>query len=214
MTTESKLEEATQEVAEVFNKFAEAQKQELLEAVGKALQIQVKTKTENNTQENKRTISYYLFLVALISCVIGMIAAAMYLALVYEANNEKLEVLTFDTALKFMAFVVALASYLASVARETVKKLDTDDTEKRIKNKKHIFYMLIAEASLIFLSLFATFRFFTGPRLLTIPIINKCITFDSFLMSFLTVILICMAILHMRIWCLKEPWWIYKKRGR
>lgn len=109
------------------------------------------------------------------------------------------------TYLAFLAFVVALASYLASVSREIVKALpSTGDNRKRLK--KNLFYIVSAEIPLVFLGILCVIRFNIAYFIfekLNLDIVN----YDIFLVSFLLVTLLWMTVLHFRIWKNEE---VYK----
>ncbi|MGZ8271063.1 MAG: hypothetical protein ACXW1T_07630 [Methylophilus sp.] len=110
------------------------------------------------------------------------------------------------TYLAFLAFVVALASYLASVSREIVKVLPSKSGDNRKKLKENLFYIVSAEIPLVFLGVLCVFRFNITYYIfekLNLDIVN----YDIFLISFLLVILLWMTTLHFRIWKNEE---VYK----
>jgi hypothetical protein len=110
------------------------------------------------------------------------------------------------TYLAFLAFVVALASYLASVSREIVKALTNKTGDDRKKLKENLFYIVSAEIPLVFLGILCVIRFNIAYFIfgkLNVDIVN----YDIFLVSFLLIILLWMTVLHFRIWKNEE---VYK----
>lgn len=194
MTTKSDIEKATKEVLEVFNRFAEPQKQELLKAVQKAL------------QDKKESWAGKLGLIIFVMIVLALIFSVF----IYANNGDNYRELSVDNLFQLIAFVFALSSYLASVARETAKTLSVAKNDKYIKTKENIFYMLSAEMPLILLGVLAIIRLIIGPYARFIPCINQCVSLDAFLLSLLAAILLWMAYLHTRIWR-SQPAWQYDK---
>lgn len=197
MTTKFDIEKAIKEVLEVFNRFAEPQKQELLTAVQKTL------------QDEKESWAGKLGLIVFLMILIALIFSVP----IYANNVGYYRELSADNLFQLIAFVFALSSYLASVARETAKTLSDakkHDYEKYIKIKKNIFCMLSAEMPLILLGVLAILRLIIGPYAQFIPCINQCVSLDAFLLSFLATILLRMVYLHTRIWW-SQPAWRYDK---
>ena len=114
------------------------------------------------------------------------------------------------------SFVVALASYLASVARETVKALSLSDRDGRIRYKTNIFMMAIAEIQLVIISVLAMCKiaFLPGFIFRNFPVLDRlfwdCITLNSFLVSYLLVTMFWLALIHFRVWLITSPWDVYK----
>ncbi len=213
MTTESNLEKATKKVVEVFNGFAKNQKQEFLKAVQKALQDD-KAFQDNKENKIEKSLADKLKLIIdkLWLLIFVMTFSALIFSVLIYANDEYRELKPSDL-FQLIGFVFALSSYLASVARDTAKTLSniTDITD-RVKYKTHIFYMATAEIPLVILGVLAIIRLIVGPITRVVPCINRCVSFDAFLLSLLAVILIRMAYLHARIWWEVEPWDVYKKK--
>lgn len=203
MATENPLEIAKEVIVEVVNRFAEAQKNELLKAISGALQNKVENKT-GKPSDNKGSWAFKLGLI-----VFGMILLALISSVLILAKNaEFFNKLDASGLFQLIGFVFALSSYLATVARETATTLSAAkiDYKKYIEIKKNIFCMLIAEMSLILLGVLAIFRLIFGSGTWFLQFVNKCISFDAFLFSFLAVILICLAIIHVRIWWIYPAW--------
>lgn len=102
------------------------------------------------------------------------------------------------TLLLLLAFVVALASYLASSGREAAKTSRSCVAPR--KRKRDIFYMVSVEAAIIMLAVLTVFRFYTGSSPWPIFETDLVFCFDAFLVSSLAVILLSLACLHIRIW--------------
>jgi hypothetical protein len=181
---------------------------------GKKIKVIEKiTKTQNPTkndllkiidevyQEDEKNHFLRLFLIFVL-----MFAFSLLLAGFLQKNFSLDSFDDLKTYLAFLAFVVALASYLASVSREIVKALVGKTGENRKRLKENIFYIVSAEIPLVFLGVLCIFRFnityFIFEKL-SLDIVN----YDIFLVSFLLVILLWMTVLHFRIWKNEE---VYK----
>lgn len=128
----------------------------------------------------------------------GMIVVVLVLANYATSNtcfftDEK-------TLLIFLAFVVTLSAYLASVIRDIQKRLSEGNVRDPKQLKKNMRYIAPAEISLVIISLMTVLRLLNGPFLGGIKI-------DPLLLSYLAVTVVYMAGLHARIWLsLTKPW--------
>jgi hypothetical protein len=151
-------------------------------------------------QEDEKSHFLRLFLIFVL-----MFAFSLLLADFLQKNFSLDSFDDLKTYLAFLAFVVALASYLASVSREIVKVVPkTGDNRKRLK--KNLFYIVSAEIPLVFLGILCVIRFNIAYFIfgkLNVDIVN----YDIFLVSFLLVILLWMTVLHFRVWKNEE---VYK----
>jgi hypothetical protein len=107
-----------------------------------------------------------------------------------------------------LAFVVALAAYLSNVSREILKitrEIEISKTAIRIieRNRKSIAWITEAEIHLVLLGVLASLRLILGPYWRSITGYNVG-AMDNFLLIYLTVIVVNLALLHMR------QWWIHE----
>lgn len=141
-------------------------------------------------------LSFWLIIITMIVIAIVVSSCVPEEISLIHASKPDLKIFLF-----FLAFIVSLSSYLASVVREAAKKTSDNQTcpKDMIRHKKNIFWMVSAEVPLIILAVLSVIRLFIKSTELAINI-------DHFLLSFLSVILIWMACLHFRIWCIYKPW--------
>jgi hypothetical protein len=111
----------------------------------------------------------------------------------------------------FLAFIVALASYLASVMRETVKRLGESSLsrQRRCRLGANLYWMATAEVPLVVIGLLTLVGLYvrglewSGNGWITD---DRLLVFDQFLLTALGVLLLYMLGLHMRVWFLNRPW--------
>ena len=122
--------------------------------------------------------------------------------LTYVKGREALLDASIDTKMlvAVLAFVVSLAAYLASVAREIVKRLGESDLadKERKKAQFNVAWTTTAEMQLVLLGLFILIRvaFGSGPFIAS----EQVFLFDNFLAIYLGLILFFLAGLHVRVW--------------
>ena len=105
----------------------------------------------------------------------------------------------------FLAFVVALASYLASVSREIVKALSGGKTKvEKYKLKSNMRNLVVAEMTLVIIGLGTVYRLIFGTHVFTFY--KNPFSLDTFLLSYLACVLVYMAMLHALIWWATHPW--------
>ena len=137
-------------------------------------------------------------------------AAGLFSSVQSEKPSEVL-LNTFSEQLTFLGFIVALAAYLASIARELIKTLNplAQTDEKRKVPKLDLGWISTAEFHLVLLGAFTSARIVLGP---TCDSKNLCIAgielteLDFFLMIYLALILLLLAGLHIRQWVAHKPW--------
>lgn len=112
-----------------------------------------------------------------------------------------------------LAFVVSLAAYLASVSREIVKKLGSEnlDNTARRKGKLNIGWTSSAEMQLVLLGLLLIPRIVFGQVNLFKS--DHVFNFDNFLFIYFMLILVYMASLHIRVWVIDFPYFVDRKIG-
>lgn len=213
------LEAAKKKILGTIADFEKARRDELLEAVNTALSYQKpESGPEGRRQEPKNRLAALKtkILAAIRRCLFGRIGfvliilvqvgAAAYFAAYHRPSSAAAEMPDLKVLLAYLAFVVALSSYLASVARETVKRLSAGGAEDPERLREHLFLMATAEIPLVAAGVAAVLRLFVGPRTAAIPYTTRCLSFDAFLVSLLAVVLLWLAILHLRVWCITKPW--------
>lgn len=142
-------------------------------------------------------------------CVFLIPVSAVFLLWLFPSLSELLEPKQnesppFDLKIQlaFMAFVLAMASYLASVTREIVKKLEDEPNDK--ESRVNIAWIVIAEINLIALGLETFVRIVRGPRPVSIG--SWIFPLESLLVWHLITTVAWLMINHGRIWWNKTPW--------
>jgi hypothetical protein len=98
-------------------------------------------------------------------------------------------------------FIVALAAYLATVARalkEKIAGLKENPANKMVEIEKHarnLALIIQTEAMLVWLGLLTLLRVIVGP-----PTSMDVSYFDYFLLVYLCSVIVCLAYLHVRQW--------------
>lgn len=189
MSEDTVKEDKKKKVVDAINQTVNPSKKDLIKIIDEVY------------QEDEKNHFLRLFLIFVL-----MFAFSLLLADFLQKNFSLDSFDDLKTYLAFLAFVVALASYLASVSREIVKVLvgKTGDNRKRLK--ENLFYIVSAEIPVVFLGILCVFRFNIAYFIfekLNVDIVN----YDIFLISFLLVILLWMTVLHFRIWKNEE---VYK----
>jgi len=212
MSEDSPIEKAEQEVTDTVHKLVSQNKNALNKAINDAFCVQEKQDNNSNiaTESNCRWFWKALFVVM----ILGMFLMAVYMAHVnYRDTQWPSDTRTLQI---FLAFVVALVSYLSNAARETVRTLSSCDETDRIRHKKNIFFMSIAEIQLVIISIITVIRLLVGPAFFSKNFIFlkkdifDTITVNSFLASYLVVTLLWIVFINVRIWCITSPWDVYK----
>ena len=145
--------------------------------------------------------------------IVVMIGLTLAFAVRFPEDEQSLKIGEFRALLTFLGFVVALASYLASVSREIVKKLSESDEERPIR-KRSIAWMTTAEIQLVLLGLLIILRIAIGAHTWMIPYCGKPVSFDRITVSYLGVILIMLACLHCRVWYITKAFMLPPKPGK
>jgi hypothetical protein len=152
-------------------------------------------------------------------CFFRLVAASFYfLALIVAWYFGKRSVVhdTYDTKafLTMLPFVVALAAYLANVAREIIKKLGTKDSNGKnantpadiLKMRCNIAWMTTAEIQLVVLGLLILVRIIAGPDpFIPTPFIHEPILIENIIWIYLSLILVLLSVLHLRVWKNERP---------
>jgi hypothetical protein len=206
-----RLNKAKKEISKIVCDLNKANNQELNNELFKGF-------CDHNSQnppldKSLRWVWGVLFIIILIV----IFGASCYVAAKVGVNGKKLE--EGNSTQIFLAFVVALASYLASVARETVKALSLSNKD-RIRYKTNIFMMAIAEIQLVIISVLTMCKiaFLPGFILRNFPALSRLlcesITLNSFLVSYLLVTMFWLALIHFRVWWITAPWDVYKPSSK
>lgn len=196
-------DEAKKKILEAVRELEDASRKALFEAVVKDLGLPQQagdSKTEPPAETTHKRYVFSIGLLLLAAC--GMAALMGETELLGESGDTK-------TLLMLLGFVVALASYLASVARETVKKMATlekRNTDERLKLKRNIAWTTTAEIQLVLLGLLTIVRVAAGPEpFMPAFFFNGPVLLGNFLVAYLCLILIFLSGLHMRVWVNEAP---------
>lgn len=205
---QAKLDAAKEEIIAAIEKFEQDNRDELLNAVKAAFSSK---KSAGDGGPKNPGIRNALRLLVFVVVIVTLFSAAVELAALAPAFVEVPQGSELRLLLMFLAFVVALASYLASVARETVKRVRALSADEAIRRRKDLYWMATAEVPLVILGVLAIGRLLTEWRTVTLPYIDLSVSVDAFLVSCLAVILLWMALLHGRVWFLiTRPWKVYR----
>ena len=146
-----------------------------------------------------------------------LVAACAYAILRIIGFSDGLDRLPSFTAkdrVVLLGFVVALASYVATVGRELVKQVSKKEGNDQKQTKKSIFFLVQVEASLVLLGVSAIITLFFGDFLKALFTFgeDKTVYFvpDVFLVVYLAMILLWMSGLHVRVWRITGAWCLYK----
>ena len=186
------IENAKNRIIEIIKALNDENTKKLLKAVEEAL-IDEKKVTNSTNQCIPGKKQFWFIFSAII--ILGMILS------VFKPFINAGDRLEFEMLFGFLVFVVALASYVASVARQIIERLRTDKLKEKITPRKSLYYLVIAEMHLVIVGLFVIIRIILDSWLCKI-----CFSPDSFLMSYLAVILFYMVFLHRRVWINEKPW--------
>jgi len=190
------IENAKNRIIEIIKALNDENTKKLLKAVEEAL-IDEKKVTNSTNQCIPGKKQFWFIFSAII--ILGMILS------VFKPFINAGDRLEFEMLFGFLVFVVALASYVASVARQIIERLRTDKLKEKITPRKSLYYLVIAEMHLVIVGILAIIRLIYSPSPLKLsPYI--CFTFNSFLISYFAVILIYMVYLHGRAWYYTTPW--------
>src|SRR5210317_738808 len=119
MDEESPLGNAKSKIEEAIKELEASNKQALMQAVEDVFAGDKKNKADTGQERKKKY--WWPFLVV----IIGIPGLALALSVFVPPSVLETQGLMVRTLLMFLAFVVALETYLASVAREAVKTLST-----------------------------------------------------------------------------------------
>lgn len=213
--SEDSVESSANKVVEIIVAHQKTTQAALLNEIKEKLEVK---NTNSIVQEPTLEITKFEQIIfnkvtfTLIVLIIGL--SALYCAKYFPSNvYSALTRTDYDpkTLLALLGFIVALSSYLASVIRAIIDKL----TEKnKLKARKSIFIIAVVEVSLVILSLVVIFRFLKGS--VEIPLFNfpkrifETVNIDSFILTYLAIILICMAGLHFKVWGRNKSYMIIK----
>ncbi|HKI89007.1 MAG TPA: hypothetical protein VKA38_08275 [Draconibacterium sp.] len=194
------FEEAKQKILEIIKEVSDKNTNTLIKSIEK---VALSEQQEKSNKDNLKLPQPIIFLFI----ILGIILIALFLSLILPPKTIDSKNIDLRVVLTYLAFVIALASYVASVVRHILEKLPPKTKIKdRIKQKTHLFYLVSAEILLVIAGVLAIVRIFTGSCIHEIS--GTCInfSFDAFLITFLATILFYMAILHGRIWFIVKPW--------
>jgi len=198
---ERNVDVARKEILAAIDDFEKANRRELLEDLVAALGPRNRADEGEEQGAAKRNRLWKLIAGVSVIFVVAAAFATLIPPTVVVPQMQDLRIL-----LTFLAFVVALASYLASVARESIKRLGSGEANKPQQLREGLFYLATAEVPLVLAGVLGIVRLFTGPRGVAIPYTPWYLSFDAFLLCLLAVILLWMARLHLRIWRITKPW--------
>ncbi len=194
------FEEAKQKIVEIIKKVRDKNTKALIKSIDK---VSLPDEQEKSKKDNLKIPHPILFLFI----ILGIILIALFLSLILPTKTIDSKNIDLKVLLTYLAFVIALASYVASVVRHILEKLPPKTKkDDRIKQKTHLFYLVSAEILLVIAGVLAIVRLFLGSCIHKTS--SECInfSFDAFLLTFLATILFYMAILHGRIWFIVKPW--------
>jgi len=198
MSQEITLEEAKAELSKIVEKLKAGNNNSLKNIIDSELPAGNHPQSESEDKHESWRPYYFLFLIILIISVSWI--AALCLPVTDDLHQLKRQHFFY-----FIAFSVALASYLAATIREFVKSISKSSNPRPLK--VNIFYIAIAEASLLIFGILLIFRVLIGSHgILFIPAPS-----DAFIVSYLSGILLYSIVLHLRAWSKHPPWKIPKK---
>jgi len=213
--TSTELDEAKRKYLEVVTTLKGATNEELTFALLREFSQTAEsagTRQSDNNLNSKRLcfwgpIILVLFVAAGSSAVLGFMGFSEKLSCIFQFEIKE--------RIVFLGFVVALASYVASVGRELVKQLSAEhDVNLKKKTKLSIFLLVQVEIGLVFIGVSAVIFLFFGNFLKELATSGdgKTVYFnpDFFLTVYLSLILLWMSSLHARVWKITKPWVLYK----
>jgi hypothetical protein len=196
-TAKDLLQQTTTEISEALNTLLEVAKDAKIKFGGKSAQ----EPTADQKSEDRKQRKWWLLLRFVAILVISvLIAFVPPWKGIMPRGNELLDELRVQ--ITFLGFVVALASYLASVTRESVKSLKDLDFTETVKRKNYLAWVTTAEQSLVALGCVAIVRIVFSPMGARIPVLNEIplLYTDQFLLIYLGVIIAYLAWVHVRQW--------------
>jgi hypothetical protein len=198
-------EDAKKSILEKVEAFDSENRKALLLDIAKTLGIQFDAAGTAESSPAKRVHKRYFF-------AIGMcLLAALLIACLKGGDSLVGTDVSPRLFIAFLAFVVALAGYLAGVVRETIKRLgavNKSDRPERLKLKRYAAWTTTAEIQLVLLGVFTVFRVAAGPGpFFHFSPLSTPILFDNFLVGYLCAILVLLAGLHARVWWSECPFY-------
>jgi hypothetical protein len=203
MTTPQEV--AKKSILEKIEAFDTENRKALLFDIAKALGIQFDGTAAAVNSPAKKLHKRYFF-------AIGMcFLAALLIACLKGGDNLVGSDVSPRLFIAFLAFVVALAGYLAGVVRETIRRLgavNESDRVERLKLKRYAAWITTAEIQLVLLGGATIFRVAAGPGpFLHFSPLSTPILFDNVLVGYLCAILVLLAGLHARVWWSECPFY-------
>jgi hypothetical protein len=178
------LDEAIQEIAITLDKLTERNKNE----IQKVVDAKLYGSTSPFDSPRPPGFSRARFLIPIILCVaLGFIGT--------KHANLPDQGLKAEHLFGLLAFVVALASYLATTIREIIRNIAT--THDLLFSRNSISYIAGAEASLLMFGVLVILRLFVNLSGAIDVFANK------FIMCYLSITLLYLVGLHVRVWALK-----------
>ena len=201
-------EDAKTKIVAIVRDLDEANRNALFEAVGETLSTRPKAADSPASEVKKCKGAMQPGFIILTGV---LLPAALIIAwcvgkepLVTDIDSKML--------LTLLGFVVALAAYLASVAREIVKGLGAlvkTGPNYQKDNKKlrlNIAWTTTAEIQLVVVGLLIFLRIVMGTKpFIPTPLISEPIPFDNIIVIYLGLILVLLAVMHVRIWVSQCP---------
>ena len=208
--TKTAFDEVKDKVVELIKVYDATNRDALIEVIKKDLSAD-KLTDEHKTFVLKRyeTKAFFFFLILLLLPFLSLVLSIYFVDTFPSIDTDE----KFKFYLPLLGFIVALASYLATVARESIKKSHTSTGEVRKNARANTFMVVTAEASLIMISLIVLIRLLVGNYEHTFSGLNWSFSFDALIISHLMVTLAWMACLHGRIWWIHKPWDINKQKS-
>ena len=207
--TSTELDEAKRKYLEVVTTLKGATNEELTFALLREFSQTAGLVAKPNPPDNPKKLCFWgpiilvLFVAGGSSAVLGFMGFSEKLSCIFQFEIKE--------RIVFLGFVVALASYVASVGRELVKQQSAEFDEKLKKTTKlSIFLLVQVEIGLVFIGVSAVIFLFFGNFLKELATSGdgKAVYFnpDFFLTVYLSLILLWMSSLHARVWKITKPW--------
>lgn len=210
MPSEEKVAQATSNIRSGVQTLRAGSKEQLLAMLLKELSPQFEWEPRSKPSEVDRKLRFWLWIalcfLAAVAATVGVSSSDVFAGFTALQLDSRSIIL-------FLGFVVALASYIANVGRELVKDLRAGTPAEPAKTKESVFRLAQVEVSLVLLGLLTMIYAAVSA---TNPVWCRSIGSQTisfapgvFLISYLFLILLWLARLHLRVWNMVNPWTLY-----